>query len=116
MEIEVNINKFYVMIAIGIVFILAGSLVYAYGTSSPSTFGHSSGEVNLGGNFQTTYKASSQKTMSASICCDSGWVRTGCGESGATVIYSYPTTGECCRAIIGPGQDGAVYALCAKLD
>ncbi len=42
---HINIEKRYVMIILGFILVLAGALVYAYGTSSPSTFGHSAGEI-----------------------------------------------------------------------
>ena len=113
MEIEVEINKTYVMIVLGIMFLLAGGLVYAYGTSSPSTFGHTAGEVDLTGKIQTTYKVTSKQKSSQSICCDSGWVRTGCGESGDSGAFSYPISGECCKARFE--GDGYTWAICSRL-
>ena len=35
------------MIILGVVLLLAGGIVYAYGTSSPSAFGHSLGELGI---------------------------------------------------------------------
>lgn len=99
------------MIVLGVMFLLAGSLVYAYGTSSPSTFGHSAGEIELSGALQTTVKTSGN-AKTPSVCCDSGWVRTGCGESGDSNAYSYPTGSNCCRGWFG--GDGTAYAICTK--
>ncbi len=113
MKIKINFNKKTAMIAFGIIFLLAGSLVYAYGTSSPSTFGHSAGEINLDGSFQTMTKRSSEGS-GPTICCDSGWKRVGCGESGDSKSYSYPITGECCKGWFD--GDGNVWVTCAKLD
>jgi hypothetical protein len=114
MEIEVEINKTYAMIVLGIIFLLAGGLVYAYGTSSPSNFGHSAGELDLSGSIQTIHKGPvGDQEPSQTICCDAGWVRTGCGESGSQESYSYPTSGECCKAkFLGNGH---VYAICSRL-
>jgi len=44
---QINIEKKAVMILLGIVLLLAGGIVYAYGTSSPSAFGHSLGELGI---------------------------------------------------------------------
>ncbi len=46
MKINININKMHAMIAFGIMFILAGGIVYAYGGNQPSVMGHSAGEIN----------------------------------------------------------------------
>ncbi|MCL5018261.1 MAG: hypothetical protein M1416_00630 [Candidatus Pacearchaeota archaeon] len=53
--IQINIsNRFiYTFIVLGI-FAIIGVGVYAYGTSSPSNFGHSAGEMNFAGGFNVT--------------------------------------------------------------
>jgi len=46
MRIEVNINKKYFIILSSLLIVLIGSvIVYTYGGTSPSTIGHSAGEV-----------------------------------------------------------------------
>jgi hypothetical protein len=49
------------------------------------------------------------------VCCDAGWVRTGCGESGDSNAYSYPDTVNplCCKSWFG--GDGNVYATCLRI-
>jgi hypothetical protein len=42
---KIEVDKTYIMIILGVMFLLAGTLVYAYGTSSPSVVGHSRGEI-----------------------------------------------------------------------
>ena len=44
---QINIEKRLFLILLGIMFLLVGGLVYAYGTSSPSSFGHSLGELGI---------------------------------------------------------------------
>ncbi len=54
MKIEVHVTKRYFFGILGLVLLLAGVLmVYAYGTSTPSVFGHSAGEVEVQINGQT---------------------------------------------------------------
>jgi hypothetical protein len=42
---QINIEKRYVLIILGIMFLLAGGLVYAIGGSNPTVMGHSAGEI-----------------------------------------------------------------------
>ena len=42
---QINIEKRAVLAILGVIFLLAGTLVYAYGTSNPSAFGHTLGEI-----------------------------------------------------------------------
>ena len=112
MKIEVNVDKKIALIVLGMMFLLLGGVVYAYGTSSPSTFGHSAGEIDLSGALQTTIVSNSKQSKSPRMCCPSGYVRTGCGESGDSNAYSYPTSGECCSSWFD--GDGTVYAICTK--
>jgi hypothetical protein len=49
MKLEVNINKKVACFILGVMFLLAGGFVYAYGTSNATTFGHSAGEIDVGG-------------------------------------------------------------------
>lgn len=46
MKLEVTIEKRYVaLIVVALFFVAGGFFAYAYGTSTPSTFGHSFGEI-----------------------------------------------------------------------
>lgn len=48
MKLQVNLRKRYFVVFLAVALVLGGSLLaYAYGTSSPSTFGHSAGEVDV---------------------------------------------------------------------
>lgn len=46
MKIEVNVEKRYFLIILGIIFLLIGGLVYAFGGSEPSVMGHNVEEIN----------------------------------------------------------------------
>lgn len=87
MKIEVNINKTYFMFILGIIFLLAGGLVYAYGTSNPSTFGHTTGEIS------GTLTKSSCYWTSRSRCdsCTKTWT---CGSGEIVDALRHQSTGE----------------------
>ncbi len=105
MKIKINFNKKTAMIAFGIIFLLAGSLVYAYGTSNPAVFGHSSGEVSLSGiGLQTTFVSGS-----SGLACPSGYELTGCGSSDSLTSSAYASTDGKCYG------SGKIYAICTKL-
>ena len=42
---QINIEKRHFLIILGMMCLLAGGVVYAYGTSSASTLGHTGGEI-----------------------------------------------------------------------
>lgn len=44
---QINIEKRAMMIILGVILLLAGALVYAYGGSQPSVMGHSLGELGI---------------------------------------------------------------------
>jgi hypothetical protein len=69
MKIEVNINKTYFMIILGVMFLLAGGLVYAYGGSSPSVVGHSANEIELPSNVCRSDGTGCPSTSSQSLSC-----------------------------------------------
>ncbi len=73
MKLEVNIDKKYLMIILGVIFLLAGSVVYAYGGSQPSVVGHSAGEVEYTCSWHTLYSdthAYSGKSVQDHLCPD----------------------------------------------
>jgi hypothetical protein len=48
MRLNVNLEKRYVYVIIGLLILVAGCFaVYAYGTSNPSSFGHTTGEIDF---------------------------------------------------------------------
>jgi len=44
---QINIEKRVVLVILGVVLLLAGALVYAYGGTQPSVMGHSLGELGI---------------------------------------------------------------------
>jgi uncharacterized membrane protein len=111
MKIEVDINKKYFMIVLGIIFLLAGTLVYAYGTSSPSVVGHSSGEIQLPSDLCRSNRTGcpaysltcimSNCTKGGTVVCPSGYVQTSLSDS--CTISGFPpimgNKGMCCKVV-----------------
>ncbi len=78
------------MIILGIVFLLAGALVYAYGGTSPSVIGHSSGEIELPSNVCLTNGTGCPSRLSScSFSCTIG----SCTSSGYGCPSGYTPTG-----------------------
>ena len=71
-EIEINFTNhwLYALIVIGIL-AAVGIGVYAYGTSSPSVFGHSSGEIDFSGGIVTPNLTTNKICLSG--VCNTAW-------------------------------------------
>ena len=104
---KIEIDKRYVLIVLGVMFLLAGSLVYAYGTSSAATFGHSSGEIELPSDIcrssgsgcpsrlrSCSFSCTTHSKCSSSPSCPSGYTATGTASQCSTNnVFKW----RCCR-------------------
>jgi hypothetical protein len=111
-------NKFvYTFILLGIL-ILIGAGVYAYGTSTPSTFGHSIGELDLAGGF--TVPTGGLNVSSGNVIIASGKVGIGVtnpphelevnGNIGTTGIVADVVEGDTIRALnLEADRSNALY-------
>jgi hypothetical protein len=92
----------YTLIAIGIL-ALVGVGVYAYGTSSPLAFGHSSGEIDFSSGITTTNITTNKICLSGS--CQTSW------PSASKTFAIYNVTSSYCGSGLSVSS-GCKTALC----
>ena len=84
---KIEVDKRYLLIVLGVVFLLAGGLVYAYGTSSPSVVGHTAGEISGTLTLSNCYWTDSGRCNS----CTKTW---SCGPGEVVKAIRHKSTGE----------------------
>ncbi len=144
MKIEINLtNRLFYSIIAGFILLGLGAVVYAYGTSSPSTFGHSAGEIQVTINGQsqslqsalnslgsggkgmlncTTIIATSGSAVTPSVTANCPADRNVTGGGCSTGFntwdsYTYPATNGWTCVGHGFGGDFTItaYAVCCKI-
>jgi len=87
MKLEASIDKRYFLVVLGIMFLLAGGFVYAYGTSTPATFGHTAEEISGSLTLSDCYWTDSGRCSS----CTKTW---SCGTGEVVNAIKHKSTGE----------------------
>lgn len=146
MKIVFSVERGALLALTGIVFVaLCSLMVYAYGTSSPAQFGHSSGEVDVkinsatmnfqqavtsgtiknsssqGFAFTVTRRDGASSSKSSSVSCLTGETLVGCSHScsgGGDNTDSWPSNSNTCTWAETGGSHSSpcvVQAFCMKL-
>lgn len=94
MKIEVNVQRRYFLTVLAVVLVLAGAIaVYAYGTSAPSSFGHTLGELSVSGVTGCTQGTLLKVGANGVVVCEAATSGGSIVNSGFTNFQVFTTTG-----------------------